>query len=81
MAADPRSIFRTDAVQRYAAGRDQAVQLQIVRPRMIGLLWGALVLLVVGFAVLCVVRIPSRTGDAEASSRSVLSLFTSSAEN
>lgn len=57
----PREIFRPDALQRYTAGRDQAIALNLARPRVFLGLWVLLALLLLGTALLCMVRIPVYT--------------------
>jgi hypothetical protein len=53
-----RSIFRDEAIRRYAQGQDSAVLPQLISPRMFRLLFSLVALLLAGGAILWLMRIP-----------------------
>lgn len=53
-----RTIYRADALRRYAEGRQQAVLPRFVRPRTFALLWALAALLAAGVGLACVARVP-----------------------
>lgn len=56
-----RTIFRVEALRRYAQGEDKAVPLQFTSPRIIRFLWGLIGLLLVGGLLLWLMRVPVYT--------------------
>lgn len=58
MADAPRSIFRAEAVRRYAAGQEAAVLPRCVRPRIFAYLWALLGLLAAGSTLAWLAQAP-----------------------
>jgi hypothetical protein len=55
---EQQSLFRPDAVRRYAEAHEDTVQLRSIRPRLIALLWLLLIVLALATTATWLVRVP-----------------------